>query len=61
MLSEFHSDFEKFSDLLEKTRKKLQEAQDSIDGASKKTRTIGRKLSSFGGAEEPLSISDEND
>ena len=28
-------------------QKKLQEAQDSIDSASKRTHTIGRKLASF--------------
>ncbi len=50
-LAAFRADFEKFAELLEKTRKKLQEAQDSIDGASRKTQTIGRKLSSFRGAE----------
>lgn len=47
MLVEFQADFEKFSDLLDKTRKKLQEAQDSIDSAGKRTNAIGRKLSSF--------------
>ncbi|MBP5242079.1 MAG: DNA recombination protein RmuC [Clostridia bacterium] len=45
LLSTFRYEFQKFSELLEKTQKKLQEAQDSIDSAAKKTRTIGRKLS----------------
>lgn len=49
MLSEFQADFEKFSDLLDKTRRKLQEAQDSIDSAGKRTSVIERKLSSFKG------------
>ena len=44
LLSVFKSEFIKFSALLEKTGKKLQEAQDSIDLAAKKTRTIERKL-----------------
>lgn len=44
LLSAFKSEFLKFSLLLEKTGKKLQEAQDSIDLASKKTRTIERRL-----------------
>lgn len=44
MLTTFKYEFEKFAELLEKTQKKLQEAQDSIDSAAKKTRTIGRKL-----------------
>ncbi len=47
MLSSFRLEFEKFTDILEKTRKKLQEAQDSIDSASKRTHVIGKKLSSF--------------
>ena len=47
MLAAFRVEFEKFADTLEMTRKKLQEAQDSIDSASKRTHTIGRKLASF--------------
>ncbi len=47
MLASFRLEFEKFADTLEKTRKKLQEAQDSIETASKRTNTIGKKLSSF--------------
>lgn len=38
------AEFGKFGDLLDKTRKKLQEASDSIDDASRKTRTIRGKL-----------------
>jgi len=34
----------KFGDLLEKVNKKLQEAQNVIEDASRKTRTIDRKL-----------------
>lgn len=56
LLTTFKYEFAKFSDLLEKTQKKLQEAQDSIDSAAKKTRTIGRKLNAVdgtvGGADE---------
>lgn len=44
MLTDFKYEFEKFSELLQKTQRKLQEAQDSIDSAAKKTRTITRKL-----------------
>ncbi len=47
LLAQFRRDFEKFTDLLEKTSKKLQEAQDSIDGASKRGQLIERRLSSF--------------
>ncbi len=44
LLSVFKSEFIKFSALLEKTGKKLQEAQESIDLAAKRTKTIERKL-----------------
>lgn len=44
LLSVFKSEFIKFSALLEKTGKKLQEAQESIDMAARRTKTIERKL-----------------
>ena len=44
-LSLVKAEFGKFGDLLDKTRKKLQEASDTIDDASRKTRTIRGKLS----------------
>lgn len=44
LLAAFKREFSNFADMLEKTQKKLQEAQDSIEGASRKTRTIARKL-----------------
>ena len=47
MLDSFRADFAKFAELLEKTRKKLQEAQDTVESAEKRTGTIGRKLDSF--------------
>lgn len=46
LLSVFKSEFYKFAVILEKTQKKLQEAQDTIEGAAKKTRTIQKKLRS---------------
>ena len=49
MLDSFRADFVKFAELLEKTRKKLQEAQDTVESAEKRTGTIGRKLDSFRG------------
>lgn len=49
MLDLFRADFVKFSELLEKTRKKLQEAQDTVESAEKRTNTIGRRLESFRG------------
>lgn len=47
LLDAFRHDFSLFCELLEKTRKKLQEAQDAVESAEKKTTTIGRKLESF--------------
>ena len=44
LLSAFRHEFKNFVLLLEKAQKKLQEAQDTIDNAAKKTRTIDRKL-----------------
>lgn len=46
LLSVFKAEFYKFAAILERTQKKLQEAQDSIEGATKKTRTIQKKLRS---------------
>ena len=47
MLDSFRADFAKFAELLEKTRKKLQEAQDTVESAEKRTGAIGKKLDSF--------------
>lgn len=47
MLDSFRADFAKFSELLEKTRRKLQEATDSVESAEKRTNTIGRRLNGF--------------
>jgi DNA recombination protein RmuC len=44
ILGAIKTEFGKFGDLLEKTKKKLQEATNVIDDAGKKTRTIERKL-----------------
>ncbi|HOM65108.1 MAG TPA: DNA recombination protein RmuC [Ignavibacteriales bacterium] len=44
ILGAIKTEFGKFGDLLEKTKKKLQEATNVIDDAGKKTRTIQRKL-----------------
>lgn len=44
LLGAVKNEFSKFSDLLDKTHKKLQEASNSIDTAARKTRTIERKL-----------------
>ncbi len=47
MLEQFRADFAKFAEGLEKTRRKLQEAQDAVDSAAKRTTTIGRQLDGF--------------
>jgi DNA recombination protein RmuC len=44
LLGKVKSDFGKFTEMLEKTRKKLQEASNTIDSAAKKSRTIERSL-----------------
>ena len=55
MLDGFRIDFEKFAELLEKTRRKLQEAQDSVESAEKRTNSIGRKLTAFRISDAPSS------
>ncbi len=47
MLEQFRLDFARFAEGLDKTRRKLQEAQDAVDAAAKRTTTIGRQLDSF--------------
>ncbi len=44
LLGAIKTDFGKFGDLLDKTKKKLQEAANSVDSASTKTRAIQRHL-----------------
>ena len=44
VLGAVKTEFSKFGDILEKTKKKLQEATNTIDTASRKSRTIHRKL-----------------
>lgn len=59
-LSVFKREFTKFVDLLSKTQKKIDEASTTLDFATKKTRTIERKLRDVSDI-DPLSIdSDEN-
>lgn len=59
MLDSFRADFAKFAELLEKTRRKLQEAQDTVESAEKRTGTIGRKLDSFRGLGGTLPPADD--
>lgn len=44
LLGAVKTEFSKFGDLLEKTKKKLDEASNTIDDAARKSRTIERKL-----------------
>ena len=44
MLGVVKTEFGRFGDLLEKTKKKLDEASNTIDDAARKSRTIERKL-----------------
>ena len=44
LLGVFKQDFEQFATLLAKTQKKLEEASDTIEGASKRTQIIAKKL-----------------
>jgi len=44
LLGAVKAEFSKFGDMLEKTHKKLQEASNTIEDATRKTRTIERKL-----------------
>lgn len=45
ILTKFRSDFNSFSTLLDKTQKKLEEIQNTIDQATKRTSIIGKRLS----------------
>lgn len=53
LLNEVKTEFGRFGDILDKTRKKLQEASHSIDSASTKSRTIERKLNKMQTLAEP--------
>ncbi|WPX09274.1 DNA recombination protein RmuC [Anaerocellum danielii] len=46
LLSAVKTEFSRFGEILEKVKKKLSEAQDTIETATRKTRTIERKLKS---------------
>lgn len=57
LLGVVKTEFSKFGTLLDKTNKKLQEISSTMDLASKKTRTIERKLKNV----EALPLNDENE
>lgn len=64
LLAAFKHEFRNFVLILEKTQKKLQEAQDTIESAAKKTRTIERKLktvSEISGERADLLLSDDSE
>lgn len=52
LLGAVKTDFEKFGTILEKTQRKLTEAADTIEDATRKTRTIGRRLRQVEGLPE---------
>ena len=57
LLGMVKSEFSKFGDILDKTNKKLLEISNTMELASKKSRTIERKLKKV----ESLPVQDEND
>lgn len=64
LLSAFKVQFDKFTAILEKTGKKLQEAQNTIEEAGRRTRTISNKLrtvADIGEAEAENLLSDGSD
>lgn len=60
LLGAVKTEFVRFGDILDKTRKKLSEAQNSLDAASVRSRAIERKLRSVDQSEEPLSLTDDS-
>jgi DNA recombination protein RmuC len=56
LLGTVKAEFGKFGDILEKTQKKLQEASNTIDDATKKTRTIVRKLKDVQSTNTPEAV-----
>jgi DNA recombination protein RmuC len=57
LLGAIKTEFGKFGDILDKTQKKLKEATDTIDDASKKSRTIEKKLKNVQELPSPEPIS----
>ena len=60
LLSVFKHEFGKFTDVLDKTQKKLQEAQDAIEGAAGRTRIIAKKLKNVDSGLPSLDDGSEN-
>ncbi len=60
-LSVFKMEFNKFVDLLAKTQKKIDEASSTLDFATKKTKTIQRKLKDVADIDDESKIIDSTD
>ena len=58
LLGEIRTDFTRFAEILENTRKRLDQAGESIDSAVSRSRTIQRKLSGLETKEIPTNPSD---
>jgi len=58
LLGEIRTDFTRFAEILENTRKRLDQAGESIDSAVSRSRTIQRKLSGLETEEIPANPSD---
>ena len=52
-LEQFRMEFARFAEGLDKAKRKLQEAQDSVENAAKRTDVIGRQLDRFQIADNP--------
>ncbi len=61
LLGVFKQEFNKFVELLSKTQKKLDEASNTIEFATKKTKTIQRKLKNVSIGDEELLIEEDID
>lgn len=61
MLGTFKKEFNNFVELLAKTQKKINEASDTIESATKKTQTIQRKLKSISVGDDKEIVMDDED
>ena len=59
LLGEIKKDFSRFAEILENTRRRLDQAGESIDSAVNRSRTIQRKLSALETTPDPLDIPSE--
>jgi len=61
LLGGVRTEFVRFGEALDKTRKKLTEAQNTLDAASVRSRAIERKLRTVDQGEEPVPLTDDPD